>query len=122
VAQQRDDVLVFDGGLVRVPGEVDFGFNYGPPPDMTYGCMAETMTLAFEGQFEDYTLGKNVQLEKVQAIDALAAKHGFELAALRSFERKLDDAMIETVRSRSRQSVNFEGDMHAGEVLAGGNV
>ncbi len=122
VAQQRDDVLVFDGGLVRVPGAVDFGFNYGPPPNMTYGCVAETMTLAFAGQFEDYTLGKNVQLEEVQAIDALAAKHGFELAALRSFERKLDDAMIETVRSRSRQSVNFEGDMHAGEVLAGGNV
>jgi len=99
VAQQRDDVLVFDGGLVRVPGEVDFGFNYGPPPDLTYGCMAETMTLTFEGQFVDYSIGKNISLEQVRCIDAMADKHGFKLAALRSFERKLDDILIQKVRN-----------------------
>jgi predicted amino acid dehydrogenase len=122
VAQQRNDVLVFDGGLVRVPGAVDFGFDYGPPPDMTYGCMAETMTLAFEGLYEDYTLGKNVQLDKVRQIDALAAKHGFQLAALRSYERKLDDAMIEAVKAQRRQGSRVERPMDAGEVLAGGNA
>jgi predicted amino acid dehydrogenase len=100
-AQARDDVLVFDGGLVRVPGKVDFGFNYGPPPDMTFGCVAETMTLAFESLQEDYTLGKDVDLEKVKRIDALAAKHGFRLAALRTFERKLSDVMIERVKARA---------------------
>ncbi len=99
VAQQRDDVLIFDGGLVRVPGEVNFGFNYGPPPDLTYGCIAETMALTFAGNFVDYSIGKNITLEQVQAIDALAAKQGFELAALRSFERKLDDRLIQKVRN-----------------------
>lgn len=99
VAKQRDDVLVLDGGLVRVPGEVDFGFNYGPPPDLTYGCMAETMALTFAGQFVDYSIGKNISLQQVQAIDALAEKQGFELAALRSFERKLDDSLIQKVRN-----------------------
>ena len=99
VAQQRDDVLVFDGGLVRVPGNVDFGFNYGPPPDLTYGCMAETMTLTFERQFVDYSIGKAIALEQVKNIDDLAAKHGFKLAALRSFERKLDDILIQKVRN-----------------------
>ena len=98
VKQARDDLLVFDGGLVQVPGAVDFGFNYGPPPNMTFGCVAETMALAFEGQFEDYTLGKDISLEKVNVIEAMAAKHGFELAALRSFERQLDDAMVEKVK------------------------
>jgi predicted amino acid dehydrogenase len=99
VARQRDDVLVFDGGLVHVPGEVDFGFNYGPPPDLTYGCMAETMTLAFERHFVDYSIGKAISLEQVKRIDDLAAKHGFKLAALRSFERKLDDTLIQKVRN-----------------------
>ena len=99
VAQQRDDVLVFDGGLVQVPGKVDFGFNYGPPPNLTYGCMAETMALTFEGQFVDYSMGKAISLEQVQYIDILAAKHGFKLAALRSFERKLNDKLIQKVRN-----------------------
>ncbi|TFG67751.1 MAG: shikimate dehydrogenase, partial [Anaerolineales bacterium] len=84
VAKQRDDVLVLDGGLVRVPGEVDFGFNYGPPPDLTYGCIAETMALTFAGKFVDYSIGKNISLEQVKAIDVLADKQCFELAALRS--------------------------------------
>ncbi len=102
VARARDDVLVIDGGLVRVPGAVDFGFNYGPPPELTFGCMAETMTLAFEGRFEDYTVGKDLKLEQVQEIELLAAKHGFEFAALRSFEHKLDEALIARIKARAR--------------------
>jgi predicted amino acid dehydrogenase len=101
VAQARDDVLVFDGGLVTVPGEVDFGFSYGPPPEMTFGCIAETMTLAFEGHFEDYTLGKELQPEQVEEIDRLAAKHGFQVAALRSFEHELDETRIEEIRAKA---------------------
>jgi predicted amino acid dehydrogenase len=97
-SRARDDVLVIDGGLVRVPGNVDFGFNYGVPPNLTYGCIAETMTLAFEGLFQDFSLGKQISLEQIRQIDTLAAKHGFELAALRSFEHKLDDALIQRVR------------------------
>ncbi|MGC9357351.1 MAG: shikimate dehydrogenase [Anaerolineae bacterium] len=99
VAQARKDVLVFDGGLLEVPGDVDFGFDYGPPPNMTFGCIAETMTLAFEGQFEDYSLGKNLDIDMVEKIDAQATKHGFRLAALRSFEHKLEEARIEQVRA-----------------------
>ncbi len=102
VIQARDDVLVIDGGLVRVPGNVDFGFDYGLPPDLTYGCLAETMTLAFEGRLEDYSLGKNLSLEQVQEIDTLATRHGFALAALRSFEHKLDEADIEKVKAKAR--------------------
>ena len=102
VIQVRDDVLVIDGGLVRVPGEVDFGFNYGLPPHLTYGCLAETMALAFEGRFEDYSIGKELSVERVQEIDALAIKHGFELAALRSFERKLEDALLEKVKANAK--------------------
>lgn len=102
VAAVRDDVLIFDGGLVQVPGDVAFGFDYGLPPDLTYGCMAETMTLTLEGRLADYTVGKDLRTEQVQEIDALAAKHGFRLAALRSFERKLDESIIQQVKARAR--------------------
>ncbi|MFN2286064.1 MAG: KR domain-containing protein [Anaerolineae bacterium] len=106
VIQVRDDVLVIDGGLVRVPGEVDFGFNYGLPPHLTYGCLAETMALAFEGRFEDYSIGKALSVEQVQEIDALATKHGFELAALRSYERKLEDALLEKVKANAKTGLD----------------
>lgn len=101
-SQARDDVLVFDGGLVSVPGGVDFGFDYGLPPEMTFGCMAETMVLTLEGVFEDYSLGKDLSLDQIQLIDGLADKHGFKLAALRSFEHKLDDAVIQRVRAKAQ--------------------
>ena len=100
VAQARDDVLIFDGGLVRAPGAVDFGFAYGPPPELTFGCVAETMTLTFEGYFEDFSLGKNLQLAQVEMIDTWATKHGFRLAALRSFEHELDEQVIRQLKTR----------------------
>ncbi len=103
VARARDDVLVIDGGLVQVPGAVNFGFDYGLPPELTFGCMAETMTLTFEGRFEDYTLGKNLSLEKVDEIETMAAKHGFRLAALRSFEHELDQSVIQRVSTRAQE-------------------
>src|SRR6185436_11398444 len=60
VAAERDDVLVIEGGMIEVPGSVDFHFNFGFPPRMAYACMAETMALALEGRYEDYTIGKDI--------------------------------------------------------------
>src|SRR5581483_10756471 len=85
VAAARDDILVIDGGMVDVPGPVDFHFNFGFPEGKAYACMAETMALALEGRFEDYTVGKNITLERVKEITAIAAKHGFRLSGFRSF-------------------------------------
>ncbi|MBX3095454.1 MAG: hypothetical protein KF812_01195, partial [Fimbriimonadaceae bacterium] len=63
VAKERPDVLVIEGGVVAVPGEVDFRFNFGFPPKTSYACMAETMMLALEGRYENFTLGKDVSPE-----------------------------------------------------------
>ena len=102
VAKVRDDILVIDGGMVDVPGSVDFHFNFGFPPRKAYACMAETMILALEGRFEDYTLGKEISLAKVNEISALAQKHGFRLSGFRSFERDVTTEQIEIVRRNAR--------------------
>jgi predicted amino acid dehydrogenase len=98
VAEVRPDVLVIEGGVVEVPGEVEFNFDFGFPPKTAYACMAETMILALEGRCENYTLGRELSVEQVEEISRLAAKHGFKLAGFRSFERALTDADIERVR------------------------
>ncbi len=43
VADKRKDVLVIEGGVVKVPGQVQFNFDFGFPPQTAYACMAETM-------------------------------------------------------------------------------
>jgi fatty aldehyde-generating acyl-ACP reductase len=103
VVEQRDDVLVIEGGMVEVPGCVDFHFDFGFPPRMAYACMAETMTLALEGRYECFTLGKEIALESVLEIAALAERHGFRLGGFRSFERAVTDEQIERIRDNARR-------------------
>jgi len=82
VKQERSDVLIISGGVVDVPGEVDFGFDFGLSSGKAYACMAETMVLALDGRYESYSLGKHVRIEQVHEIAWLARKHGFRLSAL----------------------------------------
>jgi fatty aldehyde-generating acyl-ACP reductase len=105
VKATRDDVLVIDGGLVEVPGKVDFHFNFGLPPGKTFACMAETIALALEGRFEDYTIGKEISIERVLEIAQLANKHGFRLSGFRSFEHPLSEETIDRVRKKRQELI-----------------
>ena len=104
VAASRDDILVIDGGMVNVPGPVDFHFNFGFPPGKVFACMAETIALALEGRFEDYTLGKHISRERVEEIGSIAKKHGFRLSGFRSFEREVTPEQIEKVRRNAKKT------------------
>ena len=104
VARVRDDILVIDGGMVDVPGPVDFHFNFGFPTGKAYACMAETIALALEGRFEDYTLGKHITRERVEEIGSIAKKHGFRLSGFRSFEREVTPQQIEAVRRNAKKT------------------
>lgn len=101
VAEQRDDVLVIEGGLVEAPGDPDFHFDFGFPPRMVYACMAETMALALEGRYESYTLGKDLTAEQVTDIERMARRHGFKLGGFRSFERAVTDEEIERIKANA---------------------
>lgn len=103
VVMQRDDVLVIEGGMVQVPGPVDFGFDFGFPPGKSYACMAETMILAMDGRYESYTLGKDIKLEQVEEMARLATKHGFRLAGFRSFERAVTEEQINRIRTNAQR-------------------
>jgi len=101
VVEERNDVLVIEGGVVEVPGDVNFNFDFGFPPKTAYACMSETMILALEGRYECYTLGKNVTIEQVEEISRLAAKHGFKLAGFRSFEKPVTEEQIAYIRKNA---------------------
>jgi predicted amino acid dehydrogenase len=90
-AALRPDVLVIESGEVLIPGDIDFGYDIGLPPKTAYACLAETALLAMEGRFEDYTLGRNITIERVKEIYRLFKKHDFQIAGLRSFGKYITD-------------------------------
>jgi predicted amino acid dehydrogenase len=104
VGKERPDVLVIEGGIVHVPGDADFGFDFGFPPRTAYACMSETMMLALEERAESFTLGKDVSVEQVEETQRLAQKHGFSLQKFRSFEREVGQDAINLARqARSKE-------------------
>lgn len=103
VYQRRDDVLVIDGGVIRVPGPVDFGLDFGFPPGHAEACIAETMILALENRFEAFTIGRDIAVERLEEIAGLAAKHGFTVAGFRRFERAVPDDEVERIRERAAE-------------------
>ncbi|MCL6634830.1 MAG: saccharopine dehydrogenase NADP-binding domain-containing protein [Peptococcaceae bacterium] len=102
VAEVRDDVLVIEGGVVEVPGDVEFNLNFGFPPGTAYACMAEAMVLALENRYESFTLGRELTIRQVEEIAALAGKHGFKLGGFRSFGRAITMEEIEGIKRRAR--------------------
>ena len=102
VYERRHDVLVIDGGVIQIP-EGDFGFDFGMPPGLCDACMAETIILALEGRYENFTLGRDLALEQVEEINALARTHGFRLAGFRRFERAITDDEVERIKQAARR-------------------
>lgn len=109
VARERNDVLVIEGGVVRVPGEMrcrkhqsEDPFSFGFPQGTSYACMSETMALALEGRMESFTLGKEVSVEQVDGISDICRRHGFKLDGYRSFERVVDQETIQSILAAIR--------------------
>jgi predicted amino acid dehydrogenase len=97
-ARLRPDVLVVESGEILLPGEPDFGFDIGLPPGVAYACLAEAAVLAMEGRFENFTLGRNIEMDRVKEMYRLFKKHGLELEGLRSFGQYVSDEEIERKR------------------------
>ena len=106
VEQERPDVLVIDGGVVKLPGSPDLGWDFGFPPGLAYACMAETVMLALERCYEHFSLGSSgVNLDSIVQTRQWALRHGFTLADLRSFDRPLgEDRWHELLAARRYQS------------------
>jgi predicted amino acid dehydrogenase len=94
---KRPDVLVIESGEIELPGEVRMK-NIGLPPGVAYACLAETVVLALEGRYETYTVGRNIEWEKVKEIYRLGLKHGMKLAAISGVDGVFTDEDIARVR------------------------
>ena len=98
---RRPDVLVIESGEIQLPGKVSMK-NIGLPPNVVYACLAETIVLALEGRFENFTVGRSIEWEKVREIYRLGIKHGMTLAAISGVNGPFSEADIKRVRKLAR--------------------
>lgn len=103
VFKERDDVLILEGGLVQYPDKISFGPNLGYRDGVNLACLSETVLLALEGDYNDYSIGSRMPLETVNYLRNLGKKHGLGLAGLKMDNQEISDREIEAIYQRSLQ-------------------
>jgi len=79
----RPDVMYIESGEIEVPVKNRLIMrDIRLPKNVVFACMAETIVLALEGRFEEFTIGRKIEWKKVKEIYKLGLKHGMKLAAI----------------------------------------
>ncbi len=105
VAQRRrDDLLIVEGEMISLPAATGQGWNsfwsrlynlvVGQVDERVFACLAEPMVLCLEGRPESFSLGRDIDPEKVEVIGALAARHGFGIRELFRGREPLHDTLL----------------------------
>jgi predicted amino acid dehydrogenase len=95
---KRPDVLVIESGEVELPGEVRMK-DIGLPDGVVFACLAETIVLALEGRYENFTVGRSISWPKVKEIYQLGLKHGMKLATISGVNGPYTDDDFDRVRN-----------------------
>ncbi|TKC87783.1 aminotransferase class III-fold pyridoxal phosphate-dependent enzyme [Trinickia terrae] len=79
VHRSRPDVLVFEGGVVKLNEAYQFGRSniLGFQPGFNLACLSETMMLAMNGADRSYSLGARPSYDQARWIYESALSHGF---------------------------------------------
>ena len=79
VREERPDVLVFEGGVVRFVEPYKFGRAniLGFDPALNLACLSETVALSMSGAKQSYSLGNRIPYDQSLRIYKLALSHGF---------------------------------------------
>lgn len=94
---KRPDVLVIESGEIELPGDVRMR-DIGLPEGVVYACLAETVVLALEGRYETFTVGRNIEWEKVKEIYRLGLKHGMRLATMSGVNGVVTEEDLDRIR------------------------
>ncbi|MGE5674542.1 MAG: aminotransferase class III-fold pyridoxal phosphate-dependent enzyme [Mycobacterium leprae] len=110
VKEARPDVLAIDGGVVAVPGLPDLGWKFGFEQGLAYACMTETMILGLMHQYEDTSIGTDLNLPTIMLLRQWADELGFKLAQLRSFDRPLSAVEWAELQEARAKVLKVAGD------------
>lgn len=82
--QRKKDTLrrgcsVISAGLIKLPKLNNFRLVKGLAQNIVFASMAETMLLAIESKFTDYSGNEDTNVEKMEEIADIATRHGFKI-------------------------------------------
>jgi hypothetical protein len=83
--------------------------DIGLPRGVAYACLAETVVLALEGRYETFTVGRDIEWEKVKEIYRLGLKHGMRLATMSGVNGVVTDEDIARIRTLALESGAYPG-------------
>jgi len=106
---KRPDVLVIESGEILLPGDNVELKDIGLPPRVAYACLAETIVLALEGRYEIFTIGRDIEWQKVKEIYKMGIKHGMKLAAISGVNGVFSDADIAEVATLAKEARQEKG-------------
>ncbi len=109
MSRLRPDVMVIQSGEVELPGDVQIDCDIGLPKPSVYACLAETILLAMEGRFENFSLSKTLSMDRVKEIYQMGLKHGAHLSEIQTHEGVVTDAMIQRCRELAIARLNPAG-------------
>ena len=87
VCMARQDVLRIDGGYMSIPN-IDLRFEMGPPKEVTFACLTETIISALINDKKNHV--GPVDIEFAKYIFEKGNELGFKLAPLTSFSKLID--------------------------------
>lgn len=87
--EEREDVLLFDGGVMAFPGGPELGLGYDMPKGVSFACVAETAILALKKHYKNTSVGASPSHSEIAMLREFASDTGFKLADLRAFDRPL---------------------------------
>ncbi len=86
-AEGWEDQLVFDGGLAKLPEESQIRFVGMPRGGNTYGCLAETLLLGFDGHNNSFSKGMLTTEMVIRTLE-MANTYDFTLGDLKINKKK----------------------------------
>lgn len=108
---RRRDVLVIESGEIALPGDVRMR-DIGLPRGVAYACLAETVVLALEGRYENFTVGRHIEWEKVKEIYRLGLRHGMRLATISGVGGVITDEDFDRIRTLALEARAGRGRAH----------
>ena len=105
-AQSRPDVIVIESGEIDLPGDVRLSLDIGLPGQSVYACLAETVLLAMEGRYENFSLSRQLSFERVKEIYRIGLKHGARLSTIRGPLGVIGEAEIAAARAAALEVLN----------------
>ena len=104
--KDRNDIFVFEGGYAAMPYFKNIKtlkftkhFQHGA----IFGCLAETIILALENRFENFSIGRGrIDINRIQLINEIGLKHGFGLAPFFCGDKLYTEKEIEMLQLLSQ--------------------